>query len=262
MPLSPEHVESAQYWGAGGGPSAASEQPVDGFYLSPVGQAPNWEQVVPTATPWSLSPKLPSPTSWGNADRGIECHSSEGKAACTTPGGRQIPFPVPPGFPAYIGPGEPDYHYYSKPVGGAPVDPSRLMQGVVNSPTPGPRQLVRPATAQGTLNEATPYVGRQPPISPVMSYLTRDQHGTPVVVNVTQPDHGLDPGIVMRYVTTSPSGSTIQNEGAGLGALQGPGYRGFARDWINNVWTGQSKGIIERQSRPDVPRRRGQPLGR
>ena len=87
LPPSPEHVEATRYWGAGPGPSAGSDQPfVNGAYLSPVGKAPSWEQVVLTATPWSVSPKLPSPTSWGEVSSGVECHSSGGNLHCITPG--------------------------------------------------------------------------------------------------------------------------------------------------------------------------------
>jgi hypothetical protein len=70
---------------------------------------------------------------------------------------------------------------------------------------------------------------------------------------------------VMRYVTPSASGSTIQNEGAGLGWLQGPGVLGFGRELINNVWQDQSQGIIDGQSQ-GISRRahrvEGRPLGR
>jgi hypothetical protein len=82
-----------------------------------------------------------------------------------------------------------------------------------------------------------------------LSYLTTDQNGTPLVVNVTQPGHDLSPGVVIRYVTTSPSGSTIQNEGTGLGPPQGPAVWGHFRDWINEVWKGQAEKIIKEQSR-------------
>jgi hypothetical protein len=260
LPPPPEHLESAQYWGAAPGPSDANDQPsVNGSYLSPVGRAPSWEQVVPTVTPWSVSPKLPSPTSWGDITSGIECYTSGGNLHCITPGGRQFTIPaegLPDGL--RIAPGQPDYHYYDTPDGPVPFDAARLAQGIINNPTPGPRQLVRPATPQGTLNEATPYVGRTPPINPVMSYLTTDQNGTPLAVNVTQPGHGLSPGVVVRYVTTSPSGSTIQNEGAGLGRLQGPSSPGMVREGISNVWRGHSQEII----RPQSQKNKGKPVGR
>jgi hypothetical protein len=85
------------------------------------------------------------------------------------------------------------------------------------------------------------------PQNPVRSYLTRDQTGALMVVNVTAPGHGLRPGIVIRYVTESPQGATIQNEGSGLGALQAPGA--LLSDQINSVWDAQSREIIEEQIR-------------
>jgi len=133
---------------------------------------------------------------------------------------------------------------------------------VIDNPTVGPRRYVRPATPQGTLNEATPewmydlndawltqggLPGGQP-FNPVKSYVTTDQNGTPIVVNVTEPDHILSPGIVIRYVTTSPSGSTIQNEGAGLGALQAP--HDLLGHWtcglIGRVLEGHAQNIVRK----------------
>jgi hypothetical protein len=139
-------------------------------------------------------------------------------------------------------PGQPYYHYYSTPDGPVRFDPQALTQGMIDRPTPGHTSFVRPATPQGTLNEATPLVGFQPPITPVTSYVTADQNGTPVVVNVTQPRHLLHPGVVIRYVTTSPSGSTIQNEGTGLAPIQAPGS--WFENHLSNAWRGLSQDIM------------------
>jgi hypothetical protein len=62
------------------------------------------------------------------------------------------------------------------------------------------------------------------------------------VVNLTQAGHSLFPGYVARYVTSSPAGSAIQNEGEGLAPLQAPGSP-FGNT-INNVWQSQSQQII------------------
>jgi hypothetical protein len=70
----------------------------------------------------------------------------------------------------------------------------------------------------------------------------------PIVVNVTEPGHPLHPGIVIRYVTTSPSGSTMQTEGTGLGRLQTPGFPYLAGP-ISRVWQGQSEDIIKKMQR-------------
>jgi hypothetical protein len=90
------------------------------------------------------------------------------------------------------------------------------------------------------------------PFNSVKSYITHDQMGRPVMVNVTRPQHQLAPGVVMRYVTVGPSGSAIQNEGAGLGLWQAPqgwpAVFGIPNN-INNVWNEQSRAIINEQLR-------------
>jgi hypothetical protein len=105
----PEHLESADYWGATRAPSEADDQRQgQGSYLAPVPRAPTWEQVVPTATPWSASPKLPSATSWGDIINGIDCRTSGDNLHCITPGRRQVTVPAK-GLPDGIrfAPGEP-----------------------------------------------------------------------------------------------------------------------------------------------------------
>jgi hypothetical protein len=72
------------------------------------------------------------------------------------------------------------------------------------------------------------------------------------VVNVTQPGHPLYPGVVVRYATPSPSGTTIQNEGTGTARKQGPRssfpewFRNFANDW---AWRGLSEETASRSRR-------------
>jgi hypothetical protein len=185
------------------------------------------------------------------------CTSAGGMLSCTTPRGRTLrPVPAPEGFPD-VAPDKPQYHSYSVPsvLRGAPGP--QAMQGVIDNPTPGPRLLTHPATPQGTLNEATPpldyyaFLGatRSPygaPLNPVKSYVTQDQDGNPVVMNVTEPGHALYPGYIARYVTPSDEGSTIQNEGEGLGYYQAPERPKWMRDMINNVWQEQSDAIIRR----------------
>jgi hypothetical protein len=122
------------------GPPFLNEPPQDyPSYLGPVPRAPEWEQVVPGPTPWSPLAAPPRATDWGKVLTGIECRRTEdGRYInCITPGGRRFNVPAE-GFPDYIGPGQPNYHYYNLPVGGAPVDPSELMQGVIDYPTPAP----------------------------------------------------------------------------------------------------------------------------
>src|SRR5262249_9080542 len=122
-------------------------------------------------------------------------------------------------------------------------------------PTPGPVGAVHPATPEGTANPAAPKFARIPFLSrwPVRSYHTTDQNGRPVVVNVTEPGHPLYPGVIMRYETTSPSGATIQNEGTGLGRVQGPSsfVPEWVRNWLNDyVWRSQTEDIINGTRNP------------
>ena len=154
-----------------------------------------------------------------------------------------------PGFPERLDPGVDHYHAYSTPDGPYPDPAETLRQHIINVPTPGPRRFVRPATREGTLNEATPewvydyLVGQLgvpygTVINPVRSYLATDKSGNQIVVNVTERNHGLHPGYVVRHVTTSNEGSTIQNEGEGSGFWQGPYSPAPFREWINGAWRG------------------------
>ena len=183
----------------------------------------------------------------------VNCTTESGMLNCTTPTGRQLrPVPAPEGFASRIAPDVPRYHSYSTPYGPVDIPAPRLMDGVVDYPTGGPRSLNRPATPQGTVNEATPdqyYTpywllrsggGRFTPFRPygtplgrVKSYLTADQDGNRVVMNVTEPGHPLFPGYVARYVTPSGNGSTIQTEGEGLAWPQDP--NAFLPQFIQNL---------------------------
>jgi hypothetical protein len=88
------------------------------------------------------------------------------------------------------------------------------------------------------------------PLNPVRSYLRTDQNGKQIVVNVTEPGHMLHPGYVVRHVTSSNEGSTIQNEGEGSGFWQGPYSPKLLRDWINDAW----RGLYRKQTDSDTKR--------
>jgi RHS repeat-associated protein len=185
---------------------------------------------------------------------GLECASAGGMLTCTMAGsGSTFTVPSPAGFPARIAPGDTNHHAYDIQVQTQLASTPALIQGVINSPTPGPSYLIRPATPQGTNNEATPplayhlFLGGAgmaagAPLNPVKSYATNDQWGNTLVVNVTQPGHALFPGVVVRQVQRTDTGTIIRNEGEGTGALQAPGSP-FA-DTINGVWRSQSQQII------------------
>lgn len=87
----------------------------------------------------------------------VNCTAEGGELNCTSPKGMSFfpSVPAPQGFPARIAPDIQHYHHYGvqSPPG---TDAVKLMQGVTDRPTPGPGYLNRPATPQGTLNEATP----------------------------------------------------------------------------------------------------------
>jgi hypothetical protein len=169
----------------------------------------------------------------------VNCTSSDGSTNCMTPGGQSFIQPRPRGFPAWIEPGDPNYHYYhfrSEPLD---IPAEKLLQAIIANPTPN-FTLARAATPEGTLNEATPDwmhgllyasllgagsempLGPLPatPLSPVTSYVTKDKDGRPVVVNITQPTRSLWPGYVVIYVTSTGGKSTIHVEGEGISELQ------------------------------------------
>src|SRR5260370_4732502 len=150
--------------------------------------------------PWSDG--APTRISTPQAVTPVDCATVGGTLGCMTPQGRKFAVGAPLSFPPRLGPEVDQSHYYSVPDGPSPAPREDLEQGIVNVPTPGPRDLVRPATSEGTLNEATPeaqyrllLARRGLPygtlINPVRSYLTKDQWANLIVVNVTQPVHEL-----------------------------------------------------------------------
>jgi len=172
--------------------------------------------------------------------------------ACASPLGEAFTVKPSPGFPERLDPGVDGYHGYDVPDGPYPDSVQTLEQHIARFPTPGPQRLVRPATPEGTLNEATPewlrdyFMGDAAaagailppdgPVTPVRSYLRTDQNGRQVVVNVSEQGSLLHPGYVARYVTPSAEGSTIHNEGEGSSWLQYP-YSPFAA-WLRSNWRG------------------------
>ncbi len=181
---------------------------------------------------------------------GLDCVAVNGSVTCTAPSGSPtVTFPRPQGWPETINSNSSNYHYYNIAVPLNGVNDSCVRQGITNNPTPGSPY---PATASGTLNNATPSgaqnffntidfissFGNDPGgynNSPVNSYLLNNGS---VVVNVTLPGHPLHPGYVARTV----SGNQVNNQGEGAAYLQGP-YSPIA-DIINGVWNGQTNGII------------------
>ncbi len=166
---------------------------------------------------------------------GTECvNADDGNTTCTT-NDYDVTFETPKGFPGSDPDGE-NGHYYNTQAQ-SPLGAEETRDFVKNNPTPG---NPKPATPEGTVNDATPVIGGLPGnISPVESITTTNNvSGNEVVVNVTLPGHPLFPGIVVRDVSPNSDGtSTINNYGEGNGALQKPGGR-FANR-INGVWKGE-----------------------
>jgi len=191
----------------------------------------------------------------------VRCTSDGSTLDCTTPKGLSWGGLPVERFPPEIAPSTPHHHgtdVLSPP--GASAD--KLLQGIIDKPTPGPPRLNRPATPAGTLNEATPdalydlYIGaskfpwRRPygtPLSQVTSHLRYDREGNPIVINVTRPSHGLAPGYVVHYLVRTPEGPRIQTEGEGLSPLQGPSSPKLLREYLNKkVWDSYHREIVNR----------------
>lgn len=188
---------------------------------------------------------------------GMECTSSGGSLSCTTPGGISFAVQSPAGFPD-LRPANQGYHSYAFSTRSTSVDASRLMQEIINKPTLGPNYLNAPATVQGTRNEATPnaiyhgiigFTGQRPgtSLNPVVSYLTTDQSGNALVVNVTERGHSLFPGYVAHYVISSPESATLVTEGEGLSPWQAPDSPLANR--FNSVWPPLHEQTINRAKR-------------
>jgi hypothetical protein len=196
----------------------------------------------------------------------VNCTSADGSTNCTTPGGQSFTEPRPQGFPARIAPDDPNYHYYHLQSEPLAIPTERLAQAIIANPTPS-FLAGRPATPQGTLNEATPDRFHGPlyglnlgaasempagplpvtPFNPVTSYVTKDKDGNPMVVNITERGHGLSPGYVAIYVTPSEGGSTIHVEGEGLSPWQAPHQPAFQRKLLSDdTWRGYFKTLVER----------------
>lgn len=140
----------------------------------------------------------------------------------------------------------------------------KLMQGAIDKPTPGPPALNRPATSGGTLNEATAPASlynsflagtKMPygtPVNPVKSYLWHDSDGKPIIVNVTEPGHGLEPGYVIHHIVQTPEGPRIQTEGEGLSPWQAPG----SPQWLQKQLSEGTWAPISKESLTDPSRNR------
>jgi RHS repeat-associated protein len=173
------------------------------------------------------------------------CTAVDETVTCTPNSGDlpTVSFPRPKNWPEKIAPGMDNYHEYRFDVdagkGGANYT-KRLQEGVANDPTPGND---RPATPEGTRNDAAISLVTQP--DHVNSYRINLKNGDEVVVNVTTPDHVLEHGYVMRYVSRDKDGNhRIINYGEGNALAQrlfDPDNRKAGQTWID-----QSNEIVRR----------------
>ncbi|QNM96747.1 RHS repeat-associated core domain-containing protein [Chitinimonas koreensis] len=85
--------------------------------------------------------------------KGLDCVAANGTVTCGGPGQPTVSFPRPPGWPSTITSNSPGYHKYDVRVKMNGVDANCVMQGMINTPTPG---SPAPATPWGTANNATP----------------------------------------------------------------------------------------------------------
>ena len=226
---------------------------VPGFRLNPDGT------VRRPASGSSTAVLLPNDPQAAGQAVPVNCTSDGSTFSCTTPRGKSFAnVPAPPSFPARIASDVPNYHEYGvlSPPG---TSGDKLMQGAIDKPTPGPPALNRPATPEGTSNEATapsalynlfaagtqmPYGA---PTNPVKSYLWHDSDGKQIVVNVTEPGHSLAPGYVIHYVVETPEGPRIQTEGEGLSRWQAPGSPEWVqRQLSQGTWGPYQQGILNR----------------
>lgn len=173
----------------------------------------------------------------GSDPTGNDCATTNGTTTCTT-SNYTVSFPAQKGFQDFNSNSQ-DYHAYNVPAS----TPGQTLQQdqafLVAHPTPGNPS---PAFPQGTLNDATPVTGGETSknISPVKSFTTTNQKdGQQVVVNVTEPGHPLQSGIVVREAQQNKDGTTmIQNWGEGTSPLQSKtSAAGVLGGIINSIWS-------------------------
>jgi RHS repeat-associated protein len=177
----------------------------------------------------------------GNPANGIDpsgrnCVSANGFTVCRYPNGPAFRLPTPPDYPDLIERTDLLYHKYDvqRKIGCADAD--KVMQAMIDSPTPGNPS---PASEQGTPNNAV-VAGFD---NFVTSYLTHDLNtGQPLVVNITGTGSLFGPGYVARAVTNG----VAHTYGEGENWKQSPGLWGETTQEIANemVWGQQMSKMI------------------
>lgn len=177
---------------------------------------------------------------------GRECTTTDGETTCTPyKQGEGLPetisFPTPSEFPEQTSDESFWSHEYRYEESTGGKSDESVQQSIVNDPTPGND---RPATPGGTSNDAGPASGARYLLtffadSPVKSHTFVDKKGNTWTVNVTEKDHPLFPGFVLRGAVNGK----IITYGQGVGKLQAGGI--VSQLVIDDVWKGQNRANID-----------------
>lgn len=172
---------------------------------------------------------------------------------CTFPGVATFEIPAQKGFPAKLHPSDANYHgyHFTNPIGGA--DRAKVIQGLIDVPTPGGRP--KAATRNGTRNQAD--VLCQPIHdftnwhNNVTSFVANNLlTGGVVVVNVTGDGYSDDGGFFKSgYVAKTLIGDTVHTVGEGNSALQSSQYKEIQSllDWATGkVWAPLVENVIKK----------------
>lgn len=160
------------------------------------------------------------------------------------PGLPSISFPKPQNWPSTMSAaGNPVKHHaytYRTPIGNK--SPASVQKSVANDPTPNNSD--KPASAQGTPNDATPSEGVRGVAASlvnndVKSYTATDANGNTWVINVTEPSHTLSPGYVLRGTV----GNDLVSYGEGLALKQALGPLSDVS--ISDAWINQNQRNVD-----------------
>lgn len=182
---------------------------------------------------------------------GNDCTRSGGTFTChPTINGKPLtylpstpPFPAPSNWPKRMDSSTGHHEYiYETPIGSK--SPQSVAKAIAQDPVPNVNG--KPATPQGTPNNAAPSSGLRSILatvanavglgdSSVKSYTFRDSKGSTWEMNVTENSHTLSPGYVLRGVA---QGNAV-SYGEGTALKQNLGQASDAL--INDVWVDQNQ---------------------
>lgn len=233
----------------------------------------------PPEPAWRKAPAPPPPAGPG-------CMANRKMVTCRSKKGRfgTVSFPRPESWPDEMGEGDYDFHEYEyETVGNCVPRPgeeaafeARLFRELMNDPTPGrndratPEGQVNDVGALGVPEDVHDYFGLR---NDVKSYVI-EQNGQKFIVNVTEGNHTVAPGYVVRTIVRRPDGRyAILTFGAGadwtqsprltppfktqktpflpsleIPSLPNPAYY-FAEREARRIWEENSKGVLERACR-------------